>query len=513
MSMLSKGKQKIDVIILNVRLSNSSFVDLLAQAEALNIISLAVCDEFNEFVAKKTLDDGAYLYLKKPFNKEILIYLWQFVLAERKRKEKASEGSRKHKDQMKVNMIKNKESEENIGKYTLKRKKGTKGMQNNAIDKVVTRKDYKEWTKDLHAAFMQAVSQLGEGRCYPKEILQAMNLPDLTRMQVASHLQKCRRNNWRSPEERKNIRRRSTKRRTVTFEEPKSNFRKFGVMPSPQANVPNQQWNPFPTHNTNNIFTQRESSIQRQQLYRPQFQVQPHYLSIDNSFLFSQTNNGENHSGKNYNSNLNVAQGATPIMPATYIQNAIINNYNLNVNNVTTYSSRGMMPNAYVGNVTINGMGATNANASSQQYVGEPIMNGPRNIDVAPYENYVEGSNSNKKENRDVYLNFNNMDSLFQNLGPSSANLPSELDTEFDQVYSDDQDLGPPNANLPNAQGNELDQVYSNIQNLETPSANLPNEQGSQFGQVYSDEQNRGSLSANLPNEQDNEFDQVYSDD
>ncbi|XP_027771024.1 uncharacterized protein LOC107014247 [Solanum pennellii] len=311
-----------------------------------------------------------------------------------------------------------------------------------------------------------------------------MNLPDLTRMQVASHLQKCRRNNWRSPEERKNIRHRSTKRRTVTFQEPKSNFRKFGVMPSPQANVPNQQWNPnqiqrgtFPTHNTtNNIFTQRESSIQRQQLYRPQF------------------------------------QGATSIMSGTYIQNAIINNYNLNVNNVTTYSSRAMMPNAYVGNVTINGMGATNANASSQQYVGEPIMNGPRNIDVAPYENYVEGSNSNKKESRDVYLNFNNMDSHFQNLGPSSANLPNELDREFDQVYSDDQDLGPPNANLPNAQGNELDQVYSNIQNLETPSANLPNEQGSQFGQVYSDEQNLGSLSANLPNEQDNEFDEVYSD-
>ncbi|XP_027771415.1 putative two-component response regulator ARR21 [Solanum pennellii] len=168
MSMLSKGKQKIDVIILNVRLSNSSFVDLLAQAEALNIISLAVCDEFNEFVAKKTLDDGAYLYLKKPFNKEILIYLWQFVLAERKRKEKAREGSRKHKDQMKVNMIniveENKESEENIGKYTLKRKKGTKSMQNNAIDKVVRRKDCKEWTEDLHAAFMRAVSQLGEGR-------------------------------------------------------------------------------------------------------------------------------------------------------------------------------------------------------------------------------------------------------------------------------------------------------------------------------------------------------------
>lgn len=132
------------------------------------------------------MDDGAYLYLKKPFNKEILIYLWQFVLAERKRKEKASEGSRKHKDQMKVNMIKNKESEENIGKYTLKRKKGTKGMQNNAIDKVVRRKDYKEWTKDLHAAFMQAVSQLGEGRKFTSLIIISFYLINSNNVKLTS---------------------------------------------------------------------------------------------------------------------------------------------------------------------------------------------------------------------------------------------------------------------------------------------------------------------------------------
>lgn len=39
--------------------------------------------------------------------------------------------------------------------------------------------------------------------CYPKEILELMNVPGLTRMQVASHLQKCRNDNWRAPEERR----------------------------------------------------------------------------------------------------------------------------------------------------------------------------------------------------------------------------------------------------------------------------------------------------------------------
>lgn len=68
-------------------------------------------------------------------------------------------------------------------------------------------------------------------------------------------------------------------------------------------------------------------------------------------------------------------------MSNTYIENAIISNYNLNVNfnNMTTYSS-GMMFDTYVGNITINGL-----NANSQQHVVKPIMFGPRNIDMTSY--------------------------------------------------------------------------------------------------------------------------------
>ncbi|KAG5620893.1 hypothetical protein H5410_006111 [Solanum commersonii] len=122
------------------------------------------------------------------------------------------------------------------------------------------------------------------------------------------------------------------------------------------------------------------------------------------------------------------------------------------------------MSDTYVENVSINSLGATNKNVNSQQYVGEPNMSGPRKIVVASYGNYVEGSNSNENENSDTYLNFNNMDYLFQNLEPPSANLPNEQDSDFDQVYSDDQNLGPPSANLPNEQDSEFDQVYSDDQ-------------------------------------------------
>ncbi|KAH0698044.1 hypothetical protein KY289_015526 [Solanum tuberosum] len=267
MPMLSEVKQKIDVMILNVHLSNLIFVDLLAQADALNIISLVVCDEFDELVAKKTLSDGAYLYLKKPFDKEIVRYLCQFVLSEKIRREKVREGSGKHKDQLKVDDVgnnkiigENKESEEknmsytkeqrnnvheagnNVElseKYMLQRERCTKGMKknnegerhNNAIDKVVRRKDYREWTEDLHARFMQVVHQLGEGRCYPKEILERMSLPGLTRMQVASHLQNLEPPSANLPNEQDN-----------DFDQVYSDDQNLGP---PSANLPNEQDSEF----------------------------------------------------------------------------------------------------------------------------------------------------------------------------------------------------------------------------------------------------------------------------
>ncbi|XP_057789995.1 two-component response regulator-like APRR2 [Salvia miltiorrhiza] len=63
-------------------------------------------------------------------------------------------------------------------------------------------KVWTEWTQELHDKFMFAVRQLGPGRCYPKDILEVMNVPGLTRMQVASHLQKCRIGSWTPPNER-----------------------------------------------------------------------------------------------------------------------------------------------------------------------------------------------------------------------------------------------------------------------------------------------------------------------
>ncbi|KAK1301722.1 Two-component response regulator ARR1 [Acorus calamus] len=48
------------------------------------------------------------------------------------------------------------------------------------------------WTVELHQQFVNAVNQLGMEKAVPKRILELMNVPGLTRENVASHLQKFR---------------------------------------------------------------------------------------------------------------------------------------------------------------------------------------------------------------------------------------------------------------------------------------------------------------------------------
>ncbi|XP_060202055.1 putative two-component response regulator ARR20 [Lycium barbarum] len=508
MSMLSKGKEKIDVMIINDNSPDFPSFQILAQAVALDIVSLfsrndaVVCDEHNTLSAKKVLNDGAYLCLKKPIHEEIVKYLWQFVLRKKIQREKVRKGLEENGDQINIgdtNDVGNNDNivgdEEQVGqenlsnteelnnniheaennvvsneKYKLKRKRGRKstkeineGESQNSANRAVRRKVYIEWTVDLHAKFMEAVQLLGEGGCYPKDILEVMNVPGLTRIQVASHLQKCRSNNWKAPKERKFIRHPSGQEFT-SGSQPRSNLRKFGAMPHLQTNLSNiqqQQCNPdqtqkgpkflFPALN-NNVFVRGESSTQ-QQLYRPQLQVQPHYLSINSSFnnsFFSAQNNvgGEIQQQHGALFGMLSSQGLQhPIIGSTNYwlglksnsgdHHTQIGSLDLNVAHVTTYSEDTLVSDTDIGNATINELGEAKANF--QQYIGEPNMSNPSNIIAASHVSDTEGSDSNERENCDAYFDFDNMDNLFQNLGPPSPNLPNEYGSEFDQVYSDDQ--------------------------------------------------------------------------
>lgn len=83
-----------------------------------------VCGEHNELLGKKVLDKGAYLYLKRPFDKEIIKYLQQFVLKKKAQKEKAGEGPKR--DQMNVDGISNNVVPNEM--YEMMRKRGRNSL-------------------------------------------------------------------------------------------------------------------------------------------------------------------------------------------------------------------------------------------------------------------------------------------------------------------------------------------------------------------------------------------------
>ncbi|XP_049387856.1 two-component response regulator ORR26-like [Solanum stenotomum] len=263
MSMLSKEKKKIDAMIINVISPNSHCFELLAQAVALNIIVvIVVYDELNEFLVKKALDNGAYICSKKPLVEQTVTFLWQT------QRDHINVGD-EERDREK-NMLINTEEQSNNnnvvsnGKHKLRRKRGRKSTKEiNEGNKTIMHKDCLKWTDDLRVKFTEVVEQLGDGRCFPSDIREMMNMPGLTIKQISSRLQKCRSKDEKLQEEREYICLESSsgsQQRSsydTSLERTKRrNSEKSGKMPRLQTNVPNQTQRvpEFPPVYTNNIF-------------------------------------------------------------------------------------------------------------------------------------------------------------------------------------------------------------------------------------------------------------------
>ncbi|EPS74246.1 hypothetical protein M569_00513, partial [Genlisea aurea] len=190
---LRAGKTRFHLIIANINSPDGQFLQLVQQA-ATTETPIILTTSWNEdpLHVRQAIELGAFMYLAKPLKSETMANMWQHLLREDLRRKRDAE-------------IFAKSADDSFGGIEKERRRRLKreGDDVAAPAKEVKRKECTEWTAELHDKFMAAVQQLGEGRCFPKEILELMNVPGLTRMQVASHLQKCRNDNWRSPEERR----------------------------------------------------------------------------------------------------------------------------------------------------------------------------------------------------------------------------------------------------------------------------------------------------------------------
>ncbi|KAL6187546.1 hypothetical protein ACLB2K_038944 [Fragaria x ananassa] len=150
----------------------------------------------------KGIRHGACDYLIKPIREEELKNIWQHVARKKlsENKELELSGSLEDNDRHKRG---NSDVE-----YTSSVNEGTEGRarsqkkrssakededgDNDNDDMSTSKKPRVVWSVELHQQFVSAVNQLGLDKAVPKRILELMNVPGLSRENVASHLQKFR---------------------------------------------------------------------------------------------------------------------------------------------------------------------------------------------------------------------------------------------------------------------------------------------------------------------------------
>ncbi|KAL8555277.1 hypothetical protein ACS0TY_003185 [Phlomoides rotata] len=207
-SILSNGKKKVDLLVENINSPDFGGYKLLQIALQMDMPVILLLDEDDLVFTKRALETGVLLCIKKPVPVEIARYLWQLVAREKIRKEKEmgrfrelATPKRLHNGVREEDDLVKGCSSGNTGLNKQQKCPETANQEDNNI--IFKQNFWTEWTQDLHERFVYAIRKLGKGKCYPKDILEIMNVSGLTRMQVASHLQKCRRGTWRHPTERK----------------------------------------------------------------------------------------------------------------------------------------------------------------------------------------------------------------------------------------------------------------------------------------------------------------------
>ncbi|XP_075473462.1 two-component response regulator ORR26-like [Primulina tabacum] len=202
-STLSSGKAKFDIVMADVNSPDLRAFELLYHAVNIDLPVIFMSADDDTYLAMRALENGAFLFIKKPATMDIIHCLWQHVYREKERNEENVERFQEitaSKYSRRSGMDDQNPNYNLGGKGRDKEKfKGDEDQRdhrdnyNLVIDdnssKGVKRKVCTDWTEELHAKFVDAVTHLGEGRCFPKEILELMDIPGLTRMQVASHLQ------------------------------------------------------------------------------------------------------------------------------------------------------------------------------------------------------------------------------------------------------------------------------------------------------------------------------------
>ncbi|GAA0184860.1 winged helix/forkhead transcription factor [Lithospermum erythrorhizon] len=140
----------------------------------------------------KAMMEGAIGFLVKPLKLEEVKVIWQHVVRHRKNNFKSSNDSI-------IDDLRHSIKSENSNNINGDDEGNKEQYQNDEVDdggEIVSSSSFKKprmvWTAELHEQFVDVVNKMGLKNAVPKKILEVMNVPGLTRENVASHLQKYR---------------------------------------------------------------------------------------------------------------------------------------------------------------------------------------------------------------------------------------------------------------------------------------------------------------------------------